>query len=896
MTTGTGQVFYHPNDEYYNKNVAETKMSDNIKEALLKKTTGEIVYENDGQKIHGYVKTIGNTGWMITSGMPSKEYDSTFNAVRATVLIIFGLVLLIIIALIFIMSRKITKPLKKAVNMIEEMGKGHFKARLDIKSGDEIGQIAAIMNQFADKLQSELISTLNMISDGHVDIDIALTDDEDEITPALKKTTETLKRLNAETETLIQAITDGRLDARGNAESYSGAWKELLTGINGLADAFVVPFHVTSEYLDRISKGDIPSVITEEYKGDFNEIKNSINGLINVMNGLLSETDKLISATREGRLDVRGDAEALSGDWGTLLSGVNEITNTFVTSIRLTAQYLDRISKGDIPGKITDAYYGDFNEIKNSINSCIDAMNGLLSETSKLIGAAQEGRLDIRGNAEVFSGEWGNMVGGMNDLVDAFAKPIDLTSEYVDRISKGDIPEKITDIYYGDFNKIKNNLNNCIDIMAGLQSETNKLVHAAQEGKLNVRANTGGFTGGWEELVSGINELIETVAKPITEVTEVMNQISEGNLNVSVKGNYQGEFGILSAAVNGTAKDLNSVVGEISAVIGQISGGNLAISHVTELKGDFVSISNSLNTILESLNSVLGEINMSSDQVSAGSKQVSDGSQTLSQGATEQAGAIEELTASVAEVASKTKENAVNAGEANELALTVKENAQLGNKHMTEMLEAMEEINESSGNISKIIKVIDDIAFQTNILALNAAVEAARAGQHGKGFAVVAEEVRTLAARSADAAKETTELISGSIKKSTRGTEIANNTAKALNEIVGGIAKTADIISEIARSSNDQATGIAQINTGLTQVSQVVQNNAATAEESAASSEELSGQAEVLKEMVGRFRLRNGDNSLNGSDMKLLQSSGASDSKDSDIPKIIINGSESDKY
>lgn len=895
MTTGTGQVFYHPNEGYYNISVSETDMSDNIKDAALNKTPGEIVYEVDGQQIHGYATVIGDTGWMVVSGMPDEEYNSTFDAVRATVMIIFSFVLLMIIIILFIMSNKITKPLKKAVYMIEEMGKGHFKERLDIRSNDEIGQIAAIMNQFADKLQSELISTLNMLSDGNVNIDIAVTDDEDEITPALKKTIETLKNLNMEMETLIQAITDGRLDARGNAESYSGAWKELLTGINGLADAFVTPINTTSEYINRISKGDIPSLITEEYQGDFNEIKSSINGLINVMNGLLGETDKLINATREGRLDVRGNAGALSGDWGTLLNGVNEIMNSFVDSIDLTAQYMDRISKGDIPAKITDAYYGDFNEIKNSINGCIDAMNGLLGETNILIKAAQEGRLDVRGNGEAFSGEWRNLVGGMNNLVEAFVKPINLTSEYIDRISRGDIPAKITDTYLGDFNEIINNLNNCIDITAGLVGETNKLIHAAQEGRLDIRANTDGFTGSWEELVGGMNQLIEAVVKPIKEVTDVMNEISEGNLNVSVKGDYQGEFGVLSTAVNNTARDLNSVVGEISEVIGQISGGNLAISHITEFKGDFVSISDSLNTILESLNSVLGDINMASDQVSVGSRQVSDGSQTMSQGATEQAGAIQQLTASVTEVAAKTKENAVNAGEANELTLAVKENAQLGNQHMAEMLEAMEEISESSGSISRIIKVIDDIAFQTNILALNAAVEAARAGQHGKGFAVVAEEVRTLAARSAEAAKETTELISGSIKKSSKGTEIANNTAQALNEIVSGIAKTADIIAEIAKSSNEQAMGITQINTGLNQVSQVVQNNAATAEESAASSEELSGQAEMLKEMIGRFKLLSRGISLNHPNTKLLESgAGASDNELSASSKIVSR--ENDKY
>jgi len=217
---------------------------------------------------------------------------------------------------------------------------------------------------------------------------------------------------------------------------------------------------------------------------------------------------------------------------------------------------------------------------------------------------------------------------------------------------------------------------------------------------------------------------------------------------------------------------------------------------------------------------------------------------------------IQELTASIAEIADQTKHNAVNANRANELATEVAKNADKGNYQMTEMQRSMVDINKSSDDISKIIKVIDDIAFQTNILALNAAVEAARAGQHGKGFAVVAEEVRTLAARSADAAKETTGLIEGSIGKVQEGTKIADETAAALDEIVAGIGQVTGLIGNIASSSNEQATSIAQINMGVEQVAHVVSQNSATAEQSAAASEELSGQSVLLKQMIDQFQLR----------------------------------------
>lgn len=298
------------------------------------------------------------------------------------------------------------------------------------------------------------------------------------------------------------------------------------------------------------------------------------------------------------------------------------------------------------------------------------------------------------------------------------------------------------------------------------------------------------------------------------------------------------------------------MIGEISTITNQIGNGNLNIESIQPYHGDFANISNALNAIIKTLNDLLGDINLAAEQVNSGANQVSDGSQSLAQGSTEQASSVQELTASITEIAEQTKHNAVDANKAKELAAAVMEYAVKGNHHMTEMQTSMTEINQSSKNISKIIKVIDDIAFQTNILALNAAVEAARAGQQGKGFAVVAEEVRTLAARSADAAKGTTALIEGSINKVQTGTRIADETAKALREIVDGIMKTSDLVGNIAAASNEQATNITQINVGVDQVAQVIQHNSATAEESAAASEELSSQAEILKAMINQFQLR----------------------------------------
>ncbi len=288
----------------------------------------------------------------------------------------------------------------------------------------------------------------------------------------------------------------------------------------------------------------------------------------------------------------------------------------------------------------------------------------------------------------------------------------------------------------------------------------------------------------------------------------------------------------------------------------KIAGGDLDVEIDVSSKDEIGALAQAFAKAANNTNEAMADINIASEQVALGAGQVSDSSMVLSQGAAEQASSIEELTASLEEVSTQTKLNAEHAKEANKLTELAMNNAKQGDEQMRDMLGAMENINASSSNISKIIKVIDEIAFQTNILALNAAIEAARAGQHGKGFAVVAEEVRNLAARSADAAKETTDMIEESIRRAEGGTKIAQDTAKALKEIVEDIAQAAKLVGDIAVASNEQASAIEQINQGVMQISQVVQNNSATAEESAAASEELSGQADLLREAVNKFKLK----------------------------------------
>ena len=353
--------------------------------------------------------------------------------------------------------------------------------------------------------------------------------------------------------------------------------------------------------------------------------------------------------------------------------------------------------------------------------------------------------------------------------------------------------------------------------------------------------------------------LIRSIVGPVQEIQSAMKDIEEGNLETEVLYESEDELGMLAESMRSMITFLRDVIKDIDYLLMELSRGDFTVSSKKGeiYVGEYESILSCMKRLGRNLNDTLSQINQSADQVSAGSDQVSSGAQALSQGATEQASSVEELAATINEISGNIGHNADNAREASIKADHVKEQAAESSTRMQEMLSAMSDISNTSGEIGKIIKTIEDIAFQTNILALNAAVEAARAGAAGKGFAVVADEVRNLAGKSAEASKNTSSLIEGSLHAVDRGTKIANDTAQALENVVSGVDEVTVTISQISSASDEQANAVQQVTQGIDQISSVVQTNSATAEESAAASEELSGQAQLLKNLVGQFKLQN---------------------------------------
>jgi methyl-accepting chemotaxis protein len=676
---------------------------------------------------------------------------------------------------------------------------------------------------------------LAQISSGKIDELITQTykGDHEKMKVAVNNVAQVMQILMAMFARLANSAKEGKLTDRGHPDHVKGAYSDFVVGVNEILDAVIAPLNVAADYVDRISKGDIPPKITATYNGDFNTIKNNLNTCIDAVNSLVTDAALLSKAAVEGKLATRADASKHQGDYRKIVQGVNDTLDAVIGPLNVSAEYVDLISKGAIPQKITATYNGDFNTIKNNLNTCIDAVNMLVSDASALSKAAVGGKLATRADANKHQGDYRKVVQGVNDTLDAVIGPLNVAANYVDRISKGDIPARITDTYNGDFNTLKNNLNTCIDAVNALVSDAGGLVKAAVDGKLATRADASKHQGDYRKIVQGVNDTLDAVIGPLNVAARYVDLISKGDVPSQITDTYNGDFNNIKNNLNVLVVAMN----DITAAAEEISNGNLTVELRERSPQD--KLMQALASMVSGLTRTVSDIRAIAGEVSAASQSISTASIQVSKGASSQAAAAEEASSSMEEMVSNIKQNADNAQQTDKIANKSAHDAQESGKSVLEAVAAIKEIANK-------ISIIEEIARQTNLLALNAAIEAARAGEHGKGFAVVAAEVRKLAERSQKAAGEINQLSGSTLKVSEKSGEM-------LEKLVPDIQRTAELVQEISAASKEQDTGAEQINKALQQLEQVIQQNASASEEMASTTEELTGQSDQLISALSFF-------------------------------------------
>lgn len=633
-----------------------------------------------------------------------------------------------------------------------------------------------------------------------------------------KNISTTIGAIITETKAVTDAVKNGNLKRRGQTQQINTEFRPVIEGMNALIEAFVEPIQIVTDYINRIGRGDIPEKITREYKGDFNQIKDSINLAVTGLGGLVESNRILQNAA------VNDFTEKVEGEYQGIYQEVAQAVNIMIERLVRIQEIALRISRGDLSDLQRLKEEGTRSENDQISLAFIDmeeSIQGLIDETKKVITHIKNGELDTRANYQAFQGEYQTIIRGLNQALDTIIKSLNILGIYLERIAKGDLKKRIRiiddakNIFKGDLLQYKDNVNLCMDNIQNLVNQINQQSEDAVAGKLETRIDLSEFSGDYRKVAEGVNKTIAALEVPLKEAAAIMAAVANRDLTKQLTGSYQGQMEVFKRDVNQAIMNLNEA---------------------------------------------LVQVNTAVEQVSAAGNQISSGSQGLAEGANEQASTLEDISSTMNEMSAMTKQNSENADNANKMSTETNSAALQGSERMKKMKAAINKIKSSSDETATIVQTINDIAFQTNLLALNAAVEAARAGEAGKGFAVVAEEVRNLAQRSAEAAKNTAKLIEESTANANEGVTITEETAEGLEQIVQSVTEVSNIINEIATASKEQAVGIEQVNAAVAEMSKVTQENASSSEESASAAQELDAQAQELKSMLNTFTIHGNGN------------------------------------
>jgi methyl-accepting chemotaxis protein len=635
---------------------------------------------------------------------------------------------------------------------------------------------------------------LAQVSNGKIDELIAQTykGDHEKMKQAINNVAQVLQDLHKELARLTEASNAGKLSERGHHDQFKGAYAEIVRGVNAILDAVIVPLNVSAKYVEQISKGDIPDKITATYNGDFNTIKSNLNTCIDVVNALVADAAMLAKAAVEGRLATRADATKHQGDYRKIVEGVNETLDAVIGPLNVAANYVDQISRGTIPAKITDTYNGDFNTIKNNLNTCIDAVNALVADAGILAKAAVEGKLATRADAGKHQGDYRKIVEGVNHTLDAVIGPLNVAANYVDQISKGAIPAKITDTYNGDFNTIKNNLNTCIDAVNALVADAGMLVKAAVDGKLATRADASKHLGDYRKIVEGVNQTLDAVIGPLNVAANYVDQISKGTIPAKITDTYNGDFNTIKNNLNTCIDAVNALVTDAGILVKAAVDGKLATrADASKHQGDYRKIVQGVN---ETLDAVIGPLNVAAryvDMISKGDvpPQITDtyngDFNTIKNNLNTLVTAMNDITAAADEIANGNLTVEIRERSAQDKLMQALRSMVSG------LTQTVSDIRTIAGEVSAASQSISTASVQ---VSKGASAQAAAAEEASSSM----EEMVSNIKQNADNAQQTDKIANKSAKDALESGKSVLEAVAAMKEIANKIS----IIEEIARQTN----------------------------------------------------------------------------------------------
>ena len=772
---------------------------------------------------------------------------AVYESGRKQMIILGVLALLISVVAAWTITRSITRPLKNALQVADQLGNGDLNVRIDHKSGDETGQVLSALEHMVGKFKQVIEGQQHM----------------------------------------VEAANHGDFSTRINTDGLNGFQKEMGDGLNQLAETTGAGIADVVQVMRSLSDGDLSKTIDKPYEGSFGELKTYTNNTVAKLSQVIAGQQQVVLAANQGNFDARVDLEGLAGYQKEMGEGLNQLVATTGAGIADVVRVMGALSEGDLSKQIERNYQGSFAELKKYTNNTVMKLSQVIDGQKRVVEAANHGHFNTRIELDGLHGFQKELGSGLNQLVATTGAGIDDVVRVMRALSDGDLSKKVESQYEGSFAELKQYTNNTVDKLSQVIDGQQKVVQAANHGNFTARVDLTGLNGFQKEMGSGLNQLVATTEEGIGDVVRVMGALSAGDLSGKISKSYEGSFAELKkytnntvdkltqvidgqkrvvmaanqgnfseqidlAGLNGFQKELGTGLNQLVTTTGEgiadvvrvleaLSDGDLTRHIEKDYTGSFADLKNYTNNTVDKLMQIIVKVNGTSDALTAASNQVSDTAQSLATSASQQASSIERTTASVEQMSSSVMQNTQNAKVTDTMATKSSKEAVQGGNAVDQTASTMKQIASKIG-------IVDDIADQTNLLALNAAIEAARAGASGKGFAVVAAEVRKLAERSQQAAREISGLAGSSV-------EVSENASRLLKEMIPSIGKTSDLVQEIAQASAEQSAGLAEISNSMNVLNQNTQQNAAASEQLAATAEEMSEQTGQLKELMAFFKV-----------------------------------------